>query len=171
MLYNLIESWRADRTRDMRSRLFEAARRAENRGILEKTVEMYNRVDQHRQAVRGSYRKRRIRRFLTFNCEPIRWYSYKGIPVEMITVKVQKARQFKAVYDALCDRDVSTKERTDLLTTLRKSLDAHSCEEAFDLSPLLDQAIALLARGIEGLSLDYLNERITRKINRDHRCY
>lgn len=164
MLYNLIERWRSDRLRDMRSRLFLAARRAENYRILDKTVKMYNRVDELKRTVQSSYRKRKIRRFLTFNCEPIRWKGYKGVHLEMITPKIQKARQLKAVYDALNDRGVSAKQRMDLLTTLRKSLDAHNCVEAFDLLPLLDQEIALLTRGIKGrLSLDYLNERITRK--------
>jgi len=60
--------------------------------------------------------------------------------------------------------DISLEERIKLLRTLKKSIEMHNCIEAFDLLSLLDQEIALLNRKIEGLSLDYLNERIMRKI-------
>lgn len=165
MLYNEIERWRSDRFEDIKARLFKAAQRAEGYRILEKTVEMLNHIDKHKQEIRSSYRRRRILRFLTFNCKPIRWNSYKGISVEMITMKIQKARQFKGLYDALSDRDASKPhERMELLIMLRKSIEAHNCMEAFDLLSLLDQEIALLTRGITDLRLGCLNERIKRKI-------
>lgn len=163
MLYNLIERWRSDRFQDIKTRLFKAAQRAENYGILEKTVEMLHHIDKHKQTIRSLYRRRRFLRFLTFNCKPIRWNGYKGIPLEMITVKIQKAREFKGLYDALSDRDVGPDERMVLLIMLRKSIKEHDCMEAFDLLSLLDQDIALLTRGITKLSLGCLNKRITRK--------
>lgn len=149
---------------DIKSRFFKAGQRAENYRILETMVEMLNQIDKHKQAIRSSHRRRRVLRFLTFNCKPIRWKGYKGIPVQMITLKIQKARQFKELYDALIDRDVEPSQRIVLLTMLRKSIEAHNCMEAFDLLSLLDQQIVLLTRGIEDFSLGYLNERITRKI-------
>ncbi|EZA49289.1 hypothetical protein DMN91_001508 [Ooceraea biroi] len=160
MLYSLIEKWRADRLKDIKLRLFKAGQRAENYRILEKTVEMFNHVDRHKQAIKSAYRKRRTLRFLTVNCEPIRWNSYKRIPVEMITMRIQKAREFKELYDALSSRDVTLEERIKLLMTLKKLLKEHNCLEAFDLLFLLDQEITLLNRKIKGLSLDSLNERI-----------
>lgn len=164
MLYSLIEEWRIDRLKDIKSRFFKAGQRAENYRILEKTVEMLNHIDKHKQAIRRSYRKQSALRFLTVNCKPIRWTGYKGKLVEMITTKIQKARKFKDIYDALNNRDVSSEKRIKLLVTLKKSIEVHNCIEALDLLSLLDQEIALLNRKIEGLSLDYLNERITRKI-------
>lgn len=164
MLYSLIERWRSDCLKDMKSRFFKSGQRAENYRILEKTVEMFNHIDKHKQAIKSSYRKQRTLRFLTQNCKSIRWTGYKGKPVEMITMKIQKARGFKRVYDALSNCDVNSEERMKLLIMLKKSLESHSCIEAFDLISLLDQEIALLNRRIKGLSLDYLNERIMRKI-------
>lgn len=166
MLYDLIERWRSDRLKDIKSRLFKAAQRAENYRILEKTVEMFNHIDKHKQAVASLGRKRRALRFLALNCEPIRWNGYKGKSIEMVTVKIQKARELKRTYDALSNHDVPPKERTDLLITLRNSLKAHSCVEALDILFLLDQEIALLNRGIKSLSFEYLNERITRKLQK-----
>lgn len=164
MLYNLIERWRFDCLKDIKSRLFKSGQRAENYRILEKTVEMFNHIDKHKQAIKSSYRKQRVLRFLTLNCKSIRWTGYKGKPVEMITVKIQRAREFKGLYNALSNRNVSSEERMKLLIMLKKSLESHNCIEAFDLISLLDQEIAFLNRRIEGLSLDYLNERIMRKI-------
>lgn len=164
MLYGLIEKWRIDRLKDTKSRLFKADRRAENYKTLEKTVEMLNHIDKHKQAIKKSYRKQRALRFLTVNCKPIRWSGYKEKLVEMITIKIQRARKFKDIYNALNNRNVSSEERMKLLIALKKSIEVHNCVEALDLLSLLDQEITLLNRKIEGLSLDYLNERITRKI-------
>lgn len=82
-------------------------------------------------------------------------------------MKIQKAQEFKGLYDALSDRDVKPDQRMVLLIMLRKSIEAHDCTEAFDLLSLLDQEIALLTRGITDLSRGCLNERITRKIRDD----
>ncbi|XP_012532008.2 IQ and ubiquitin-like domain-containing protein [Monomorium pharaonis] len=161
MLYNLVERWRIDRLKDVKSRFFKACQRTERYRILEKTVEMLNHIDKHKQAIKKSYQKQRALRFLTLNCKPIRWNGYKGKLVEMVTIKIQKAREFKEIYNALNNCDASSEERVKLLTTLKKSIEPHNCIEALDLSSLLDQEIALLNQKIEDLSLDYLNERIT----------
>ncbi|XP_018403964.1 PREDICTED: IQ and ubiquitin-like domain-containing protein [Cyphomyrmex costatus] len=161
MLYGLVEEWRIDRLKDIKSRLFKAGQRAENYRILEKMVEMLNQIDKHKQAIKKSYRKQRVLRFLTVNCKPIRWSGYKGKLVEMVTIKTQNARKLKNIYDAINNRDISSKERIKLLIALKKSVEPHNCIEALDLLSLLDQEITLLNRKIEGLTLDYLNERIT----------
>ncbi|GAB1865111.1 IQ and ubiquitin-like domain-containing protein [Camponotus japonicus] len=159
MLYSLIEKWKSDCLKDIKSQLFKSGQRAENYRILEKTVEMFNYIDKHKQAIKSSYRKQRALKFLTLNCKPIQWTGYKG-KVEMITMKIQKAREFKGFYNALNNRNVSSEERIKLLIMLKKLLESHNCIEAFDLISLLDQEIALLNRRIKDLSLDYLNERI-----------
>lgn len=164
MLYSLIEKWRSDCLKDIKSQFFKSRQRAENYRILEKTVEMFNHVDKHKQAIKSSYRKQRALRFLTLNCKPIRWTGYKGKPMEMITMKIQKAREFKRLYNALNNRNVNSEERIKLLIMLKKLLESHNCIEAFDLTSLLNQEITLLNRRIEGLLLDYLNERIMCKI-------
>jgi len=94
MLYDLVERWRIDRLKDIKSRFFKAGQRAENYKILKKMVDMLNHIDKHKQAIKRSYRKQRVLRFLTVNCKPIRWNSYKGKLVEMVTIKIQKAREF-----------------------------------------------------------------------------
>lgn len=164
MLYSLIERWRSDRITDIKSRFFKSGQCAENYRILEKTVEMFNCIDKHKQAIRNLYRKQRALGFLTSNCKSIKWKGYKDKPVEMITTKIQKAREFKELYDALSNYDVNPEERIKLLITLKKSLKMHNCIEAFELLFLLDQEIVLLNRKIEGLSFNCLNERIMRKI-------
>ncbi|XP_018049820.1 PREDICTED: IQ and ubiquitin-like domain-containing protein [Atta colombica] len=161
MLYDLVEKWRFDHLKDIKLRLCKADQRAENYRIVKKTIEMLNQIDKHKQAVKRSSRKQNVLRFLTINCKPIRWSSYKGKLVEMTTIKIQNARKLKKIYDALINCNVSSEERMNLLITLKKWVETHNCVEALDLLLLLDQEITLLNRKIEGLSLDYLNERIT----------
>ncbi|KYN40172.1 IQ and ubiquitin-like domain-containing protein [Trachymyrmex septentrionalis] len=161
MLYGLIEKWRFDRLKDIKLQLSKADQRAENYRTVEKTVEMLNQIDKHKQTIKRSYQKQSALRFLTVNCKPIRWSSYKGKLVEMTTIKIQNAQKLKKIYDALNNCDVSSEERMKLLITLKKWVETHYCVEALDLLSLLDQEITLLNRKIEGLSLDYLNERIT----------
>lgn len=163
MLYSLIEKWRSDCLKDIKSRLFKSGQRTENYRILEKTVEMFNHIDKHKQVIKSLHRKQQALKFLTLNCKPIQWTGYKS-KVEMITIKIQKAREFKGFYNALNNRNVSSEGRIKLLIMLKTLLQSHNCIEAFDLISLLNQEIALLNRRIEGLSLDYLNERIMRKI-------
>ncbi|KAG5344213.1 IQUB protein, partial [Acromyrmex heyeri] len=159
MLYGLVERWRFDHLKDIKL-LDKADQRAENYRIVEKTVKMFDQIDKHKQALKRLYQKQKALRFLTVNCKPIRWSSYKGKLVEMITIKIQNARKLKEIYDALNNCNISSEERMKLLITLKKWVETHNCVEALDLLSLLDQEITLLNRKIEGLSLDYLKERI-----------
>ncbi|EGI58121.1 PREDICTED: IQ and ubiquitin-like domain-containing protein [Acromyrmex echinatior] len=160
MLYGLVERWRFDHLKDIKL-LDKASQRAENYRIVEKTVKMFDQIDKHKQALKRLYQKQKALRFLTVNCKPIQWSSYKDKLVEMITIKIQNARKLKEIYDALNNCNVSSEERMKLLITLKKWVETHNCVEALNLLSLLDQEITLLNRKIEGLSLGYLKERIT----------
>lgn len=164
MLYSLIEKWRITRLKTIKAQMFKPGQCAETYyGILRTTVDMFNQIDRHKQAIKNEQRKRRTLRFLTMNCKPIRWAGYKGIPVEMVTLKIQKARELKEVYDALSDRDMPAEERIKLLTTLKDSLEEHRCVEGFDLLSLVDQELILLNRRIKNFPRDCLNERLKRR--------
>ncbi|XP_076245970.1 uncharacterized protein LOC143186282 [Calliopsis andreniformis] len=160
LLYDLVEKWQRDRFDCAKQRFFRAGRCAENYLILNKAVEMFNVIDQKRQAVQARYRKRKRVKFLTVNCKSVIWHGYKAKLVEMITMRNQKARELRAIYDLLMNYDVTLGERIEILTMLKKSLELHNCVAAFHLIKLLEQESAFLARGLKDIPLDYFRERI-----------
>ncbi|KAG7201583.1 hypothetical protein KM043_004328 [Ampulex compressa] len=160
MLYELIEKWRRDRFEQIKVNFFRSARGSENHSVLQKTVEMMNVIENKIRTIKDDYRSRKRVRFLTINCEPIRWNGYKGKRVEMVTLKTQKARELKSIYDSLRKSSIAREERIETLMTLKKMVGAHSCAEAIDLIRLLDQEISLRVRDIQKLELGFLRERI-----------
>ncbi|XP_017760974.1 PREDICTED: IQ and ubiquitin-like domain-containing protein [Eufriesea mexicana] len=160
MLYELVEKWRHDRLECAKQRFFRPARCAENHVTLEKMVEMLKVIDQKRQAVKKRYMDRKRVRFVTVNCKPISWHGYKNKLIEMDTMRNQKARELKILYDSLTNYSVTRGERMELLTMLKKSLEVHNCVSAFDLIRLLDQELTYLARGMKDMPLDYFRERV-----------
>ncbi|XP_026674849.1 IQ and ubiquitin-like domain-containing protein [Ceratina calcarata] len=160
LLYDIVEKWRRDRLECAKQRFFRPARCAENYLILQKTVEMFGVIDQKRLAVKKRYRNRKRVRFVTANCKPILWNGYKKMLLEMDTMRNQKARELRIIYDSLMNYDVTRGERIEILTMLKKSLEVHNCVAAFKLIRLLDQELTYLTRGMKGMSLDYFRQRI-----------
>ncbi|CAK9830941.1 IQ and ubiquitin-like domain-containing protein [Anthophora retusa] len=160
LLYDLVEKWRQDRLKCAKQRFFRPGRCSENYAILDKTVEMFRVIDQKRQTVQKHYRNRKRVKFITSNCKPVTWNGYKNILLNMDTMKNQKARELKMIYDCLTNYKISRGERMEILTMLKKSLETHNCVAAFDLIRLLDQELTYLAREMKGMSLDYFRQRI-----------
>ncbi|KZC10890.1 PREDICTED: IQ and ubiquitin-like domain-containing protein [Dufourea novaeangliae] len=161
MLYDLVEQWRQDRIDCVNQRFFKAARCAEGYLILEKTVNMMNVIDTKRISMRARYRNRKRVKFLTVNCKPVRWIGYKEKQTEMITMRNQKARELKMIYDSLTNYEVTRGERMEILTILRKSLELHNCVPAFHLFRLVEQELDYLARELsKDIPMDYFRERI-----------
>lgn len=163
LLYDLVEKWRRDHLECAKLRFFRPARCAENCRTLEKTIEMLNVIDEKRQAVRKSYRKQKLVKFVTVNCMPILWNGYKNKLLKMDTMRNQKARELKMIYDSLINYNVTRGERIEMLTMLKKSLEMHNCVSAFHLIRLLDEELTYLAREMKGMSLGYFRERIVCK--------
>ncbi|XP_076279737.1 IQ motif and ubiquitin-like domain-containing protein isoform X2 [Lasioglossum baleicum] len=161
MLYDIVEQWRRDRIDCAKKRFFKAARCAEGYLIVQKTVEMFNVIDKKRVSVKASYRNRKRVKFLTDNCKSICWTNQKGKKTEMVTMRNQKARDLKTIYDSLKNYLVTCGQRMEILTMLRKSLELHNCVPAISLFRLVEQELDYLGRGMATeMSLDYLRERI-----------
>lgn len=164
MLYDIVEKWRHDRLASIKKRFFRAARCAENYLILEKTVEMLNAIDRNRQKLRNRCRIQKRVKFLTINCKSVSWHGYKGKLVKMVTMRNQRARELKTIYESLTDYSVTRGERMEILTMLKKSLEVHNCVAVFHLIRLLDEELDYLSRGMtKYMSLNYFRERIACK--------
>lgn len=141
--------------------MFAGSIRAENYRMLERTTEMLAALDLHKQRIAEDRREMKRLRFLTEHCEPIRWNGYKAKPVEMVTLRIQKARECKSIYDELMRKDRTAENRIELSILLKDSLSGHRCTLADNLVRLMDQEIDLLSHGVENCWLDNLRKRIS----------
>lgn len=162
-LYNLIERWRAARVEIAKNQLFCGARKAESCRILEKMTDMLKSLEKHRRfAYLEKHENKRIL-FLAKHCKPITWHGYKAKKVEMVTLRIQKAREYKNIYENLMSSDKNVEERIELLILLKNSLANHSCIPVDHFIYLVDQEIALISHGVDNKWLDYLRQRISSK--------
>ncbi|XP_012277572.1 IQ and ubiquitin-like domain-containing protein isoform X2 [Orussus abietinus] len=159
-LFNMVESWELARGKSTLSQRFQASRLSENYMTLAESIKMINAIEEHRQLIKREFEAKKRVQFLTLNCQPIRWNGYKGKPVEMVTLKVQKARELKSLYDGLCKRGTSVEERIELLVLLKTFLGRLDCRASNELGYLLDQEISLISVGIKSSHLEQLRERV-----------
>ncbi|XP_015608263.1 IQ and ubiquitin-like domain-containing protein [Cephus cinctus] len=160
ILYNLIDNWRSSCSNRIKAQYFNASQRTESGKILEKTIRMLNDVDKHRQRIANAHGEKKLLQFLISNCNSIQWNGYKGKPIEMISMKVQKAREYNAIYESLRNLDVNVEERMETLLLLRNSLKQHNCQPTMELLYLLDQEIMLLSRGNKRFAYGNLRKRV-----------
>ncbi|XP_034948938.1 uncharacterized protein [Chelonus insularis] len=157
-IYALIEFQRQSRLNEVRKRFFPAAVIAENYRILENNIDT---LEKHQQFIIKKNKSKQLEKFLISNCKPVRWVGYKRKFIEMITLRVQKAREVKSLYDNLNRNDCTSEERLELLIILKRSLNLHNCYFAMDLINLIDQEIMLSTFIVTGTSLNYLRQRIS----------
>ncbi|XP_046435256.1 IQ and ubiquitin-like domain-containing protein [Neodiprion fabricii] len=160
MLYNLMDQWKHSQMTRVAGIFFKGAQRAANVMLLNKSVDMLREIDQLKQNVKTEFLEEKKIKFLTFHCAPIEWNGYKGKPTQMITVKVQRAREFKRLYDNLSCENSTVESRTELLVMLKNSLKYHHCQAVNELVYLIDQEITLMSRGVRSKWLNQLRRRI-----------
>lgn len=159
ILYNLIDVWNEMQMNEIKKKYFKSGQCAMQYSLLEKTISMLNNVDKHRQKVRDANRIRNVK-FLTIHCQPIRWKGNNGKPIEMITLKTQKAREYEKMYIDLKNNDTTCENRIEILLKTKNFLKKFYCYTVEELVYLIDQEIILLSRKIRGLFLDNLRNRI-----------
>lgn len=164
MLYNLVDNWRIIQFSQIKKQFFRAAQFAVQYSVLETTVTMLNNIDSLRQIIRDSYRTKKQVKFLKIHCQPLKWKGYKGKSIEMVTLKTQKAREYKKLYDELKNDDVTIEERIEILLKLKNFLKKYDGYAVEELNYLMDQELILLDRRIQGLVLDNLRKRTISRI-------
>ncbi|XP_011298592.1 IQ and ubiquitin-like domain-containing protein [Fopius arisanus] len=160
-IYSLIEGWKNSQLNFIKINYFQASLKAEHSRVLERTVEMLKSVEKQRKSILERHREEKLCNFLNFHCKPVKWTGYKGKPIEMITLRTQKAREYKFFYDNLCRSDITLEERMEILISLNCSLESHKCAASRSLRDLIKQEISLASRNIKELLLDNLKKRIS----------
>ncbi|KAH0540856.1 hypothetical protein KQX54_020224 [Cotesia glomerata] len=159
-IYALIELWRQHHQKRIRSCFFRGAVIAENLSMLEKITEMLRNLEKHRRIIREKRASTRLTELLTFHSKPVRWTGYNGKLIEMITLRTQRARELKNLYDLLANEsNCSIEKRIEMFIHLKCALSSHNCYPALDLQSLIQQKLLLLSRGLAS-GLDYFNKRI-----------
>lgn len=100
-LYNIIDNWRLSRLSKIKAQHFPTTAIARGAMLVSDQVELLNRVDKERQLIVEGARQRATRQILENNCKPLKWRGYKDIPIQMITLRVQSAREWRRIYNDL----------------------------------------------------------------------
>lgn len=95
----------------LKTNYFQATGKAEHYQVLEKTVEMLKSVEKQRKSILEKHQASKFSNFLNFHCKSVKWTGYKGQPIEMITLRNQRAREYKIFHDNLCKSDITREER------------------------------------------------------------
>ncbi|XP_024947092.1 IQ and ubiquitin-like domain-containing protein isoform X1 [Cephus cinctus] len=160
MLRNLLERWwRCEMERANRV-YFRSSRLAAHNLILQKEVELLRGIDCIRSQVRKENEELGDLRYLENLARAPSWKSDSGKTVIMETLRVQRAREYKKMYEQLCSDNLSRVERAELLLRLKRLLKSHSCRPAEELVYLIDQEMDLLVRHIDSKWTDQLRNRL-----------
>lgn len=163
-LYSLIEAWRQSRFNYIKKNHFSNTVKTEKIFILKKTIEMLKDIESHRSIIAKNYQEKKLRKFLDFHCKPLKWNGYNETKIKMISLKTQRAREYKKIYNDLNNNDMTLNKRLEILKSIKKLFNHHNCIYWNELVTLIDQENELLCRGIGLIYLANLRKRISRKI-------
>lgn len=155
-----MDQWKNFKIDRADSKFFKSAQRASNLKYLDKSVKILRDIDNKKLKLKEDFFQRKRLKFLTLNSAPIKWSGYKARITQMITIKIQRARELKRLYDDLSRNFSTVEERIELLVILKNSLRNHRCQPVDELVYLIDQEIAILTRGIRSSLLKNLRLRV-----------
>lgn len=160
MLYSLVDRWRIGEIERANQTLMQCSRMAAHAVILQKEIELLRAIDRIKTEVKKVQVEKRNLDFLNRRAKPITWTGYKGCTVSMETLRVQKAKEYKKLYESLLNGHSTTEERLNLLLRIRNFLKTHKCEAVLEMTYLIDQELCLLSRNIHESMLDQLRSRL-----------
>ncbi|XP_066583825.1 IQ motif and ubiquitin-like domain-containing protein [Prorops nasuta] len=162
LLYDEVDKWRRERFELAKATECKIAQCKENYATLMETLKRFLNIERLKQVAKIVRNDKDFYEFLDIYSEPLRWFGYKGLLIEVVNLKTQRARKIKSKFDTINKKDLSVEERVEALMTFKKFLELHNCLDAFELIGLIDQEMMLLSRGIDCLELDCLRKRIAR---------
>ncbi|XP_035229046.1 IQ and ubiquitin-like domain-containing protein, partial [Stegodyphus dumicola] len=98
-------------------------------------------------------------KFLTEASRPKLWKAYKD-QIKVVTANTERGSNLHDLYMTLSLKCVSAKDRIDVLTRLKDSIQLYKCALTDNLTKLADREIDLLLRGIKSIHLEGLRSRI-----------
>lgn len=159
-LYAMVERWRKAQVERIGKLKTEAPRKAELCAVLEKEIKLLEAIEVHRIAVAKEQRKKKELGFLEKVSQPVTWTGYRGMTIQMDTLKTQRARELRELYLSLSRDDLNYQDRIELLISIKYALRTSGTRLADDLSNLLNRECEMLIRGVSSKKLEYLRRRI-----------
>ncbi|XP_016840280.1 uncharacterized protein LOC100677955 isoform X1 [Nasonia vitripennis] len=173
LLRNLLDRWGcAEESKILEThpgddRENSSARRAAQSDRLEREIEILRAIDTARSDVSRRRSERTRARFLDELSKPVDLGGPEKLnrsKVRVETLSVQRAREFREIYDRLLldedDAEEDEFERIELLFNLKKIASQHTCPASSSLENLIDQELFLLSSRAEPQRLEHLRSRI-----------
>ncbi|XP_046629080.1 IQ and ubiquitin-like domain-containing protein [Neodiprion virginianus] len=160
MLYNLVDRWRIEEIERANRTFMKCSKMAAHAVILQKEIELLRAIDRMKTEVKQAQVERRNMEFLIRRTKPITWTGYRGCTVSMETLRVQKAKEYKRLYESMSRMGLTVKERLNLLLEIKEFLKAHTCEIVLEIIYLIDQELCLLSRNVHETMLEQLRARL-----------
>ncbi|XP_063220340.1 IQ and ubiquitin-like domain-containing protein [Bacillus rossius redtenbacheri] len=159
IFYALIERWRRAEICRISEVSTKVSQKALFCALLEKEIKMLSQIEKLRCRIREEERRKSDRAVLEIASQPTTWRSYKEIKVSMETIRVQRAKELRKLYNSIFQENKSLEERLELLISLKYALKKHDSAMVPELARLIDRECELSVRGL-GRQLDVLRERI-----------
>ncbi|KAK6634908.1 hypothetical protein RUM44_000155 [Polyplax serrata] len=165
MLYALVEKWWKSQIERISSLKTEAPRKAEFCAVLEKEIKLLEAIEVHRIAVSKEQKRIKALNFMEKVATPVTWTGYRGLTVKMDTLKTQRARELKELFQSLSRHDLEYQDRIELLIAVKHALRMNYTRLTEELTGLINQECELLIRGVKAKDLEYLRQRIEHLFN------
>ncbi|KAJ4444808.1 hypothetical protein ANN_06605 [Periplaneta americana] len=159
MLYAMVENWRKAEVRRISSMETVAPKKAEFCLLLKKEIESLNTIERYRLELKKEKIAKKELSILEKCATPVTWIGYKGKEVSMETVHIQRAKELKELYYIMCQDNVSTKERIELLISLKYALKSYNPMMTNELISLFERECNCLLRGVKTKDLCTLRQR------------
>ncbi|NWS67227.1 IQUB protein, partial [Crotophaga sulcirostris] len=160
LLYQALELWRQEETERINRTLTGAERKAALCELLEQEAQLIASIGRRRLNADEENQQKAILRFLDKCAQPKRWRAYDGKITEMDTPYILRARALFEIYCSISRNDIPKDERTDVLLTLRRTVEEHECKLTREIIELIYREFDLMSREVKECNLEGLRKRI-----------
>lgn len=162
MALNVLDRWRISEIERTNRDFFRSSKLVAQDLILAKEIKFLRVIDTVKSRVKKGIEERREFEFLEKLAKPSQWKCSDGRVIYVQTLQVQKAKEYREVYESLVKAEAPTSidTRIDLLVALKRIAKEHSCQVSRDLEYLIDQELDLLSLHVDVQMLDQLRNRL-----------
>lgn len=161
-LFLRVEKWWKNEWKTICETKKSEAKNAASVLLVVKEKELLEAIEKHKTASKAESLKKEEMRFLEQTSRPVLFRTSKGHLATIDYLGTQKAREFKEIYSALARKDVSPKERVELVINLKRLFESQymNYEYARDIISLINREIEMINSGFKFNDLKGLQKRI-----------
>ncbi|XP_026482781.1 IQ and ubiquitin-like domain-containing protein [Ctenocephalides felis] len=159
MLQSVIANWHQQETESIQKMYSGAPKHAELNMLLEKEIKMLQVVQARKKDSIEENNKLKDYKILTLSQKPVTWTGYKGLKIEMDTLKTQYARRLSIIYNSI-SKEEPVESRLETLMSLRSTLEENPTNISIDIIELIDRESELLIRQINAKDIQILRKRL-----------